>query len=255
MNDDVEFDPGAYGDPDTGERCRRRHRSPHGGYGRGTHPRRDGRGHGHGRGRGRRPGPGTAEGLFGPGGPFGPGGAFGPGGPFEAGFPGAGGPPFGPGAGHRRPRRRRRGDVRNGILLLLAEGPMNGYKLINGLAERSGNTWRPSSGAIYPALSQLEDEGLIEPAGDAGHKHYRLTDEGRAEAERLADQPAPWDDATEDAESRLGGTAELWKAFGDAALAVRAVVQTGDEAAAATATEELVALRKRLYGILAGPED
>ena len=56
------------------------------------------------------------------------------------------------------------------------------------------------------------------------------------------------------AASRLGGNAELWKAFGDAAMAVRAVVQTGDDAAAAAATEELVTLRKRLYGLLAdGP--
>ena len=63
-----------------------------------------------------------------------------------------------------------------------------------------------------------------------------------------------WEDATEEAASRLGGNAELWKAFGDAAMAVRAVVQTGDESASAAATEELIALRKRLYGLLAdGP--
>ncbi|WP_291082581.1 PadR family transcriptional regulator [Dietzia sp. UBA5065] len=148
-------------------------------------------------------------------------------------------------------RRRRRGDVRHGALLLLAEGPMNGYGILRELAERSGGTWRPSSGAVYPALSLLEDEGLIGPAEDAGPKHYQLTDAGRAELEHLADRPAPWDDATEEATSRLGGDAELWKAFGDAAMAVRAVVQTGDQAAGAAATEELVALRKRLYGLLA----
>jgi DNA-binding PadR family transcriptional regulator len=128
---------------------------------------------------------------------------------------------------------------------------MNGYGILRELAERSGGTWRPSSGAVYPALSLLEDEGLIGPAEDAGPKHYQLTDAGRAELEHLADRPAPWDDATEEATSRLGGDAELWKAFGDAAMAVRAVVQTGDQAAGAAATEELVALRKRLYGLLA----
>lgn len=132
---------------------------------------------------------------------------------------------------------------------------MNGYGIIRELAERSGGTWRPSSGAVYPALALLEDEQLIGPAEDAGPKHYQLTDAGRAEVDALADRPAPWEDATEEAASRLGGNAELWKAFGDAAMAVRAVVQTGDDAACAAATEELVALRRRLYGILAdGPD-
>ena len=131
---------------------------------------------------------------------------------------------------------------------------MNGYGIIRELAERSGGTWRPSSGAVYPALAMLEDEQLIGPAEDAGPKHYQLTDAGRAEVERLADRPAPWEDATEEAADRLGGNAELWKAFGDAAMAVRAVVQTDDDAAATAAAEELVALRKRLYGLLAdGP--
>lgn len=128
---------------------------------------------------------------------------------------------------------------------------MNGYGIIRELAERSGGTWRPSSGAVYPALALLEDEGLICPAEDAGPKHYQLTDAGRAEVEQLHDRPAPWEDATDEAASRLGGNAELWKAFGDAAMAVRAMVQTGDDTVAAAATEELVALRKRLYGLLA----
>ncbi len=132
---------------------------------------------------------------------------------------------------------------------------MNGYGIIRQLAERSGGTWRPSSGAVYPALALLEDEGLIGPAEDVGPKHYQLTDAGRAEVDELADRPAPWDDATEEAASRLGGNAELWKAFGDAAMAVRAVVQTGDETIGAAATDELVALRKRLYGLLADGTD
>lgn len=132
---------------------------------------------------------------------------------------------------------------------------MNGYGIIRELAERSGGTWRPSSGAVYPALSLLEDEGLIGPAEGAGPKYFQLTDAGREEVEQLEDRPAPWDDATEEATSSLGGNAELWKAFGDAATAVRAVVQTGDQAAGASATEELVALRKRLYGLLADSDD
>ena len=84
---------------------------------------------------------------------------------------GAGGPPFGPGYGPfgGGRGRRRRGDVRAGLLILLAEEPRNGYQLMQAIEERSGGRWRPSPGAVYPSLAQLEDEGLIQAieAGDA----------------------------------------------------------------------------------------
>ena len=57
--------------------------------------------------------------------------------------------------------RRGRGDVRAAILLLLEEEPRNGYGLMQQVEERSSGAWRPSPGSIYPALQQLEDEGLI----------------------------------------------------------------------------------------------
>jgi hypothetical protein len=62
-------------------------------------------------------------------------------------------PPRGPKAG--------RGDVRAAILALLREGPRNGYQIMSEIEERSGGAWRPSPGAVYPALQQLADEGLI----------------------------------------------------------------------------------------------
>ena len=51
--------------------------------------------------------------------------------------------------------------MRAAILLLIAEEPMHGYELIQQIVERSGGVWKPSPGSIYPALSQLEDEGLV----------------------------------------------------------------------------------------------
>ena len=70
------------------------------------------------------------------------------------------GPPWGGGAGWRAPKARR-GDVRAAILGVLAEHSMNGYQLIQEIAERSGGVWKPSPGSIYPTLQQLEDEGLV----------------------------------------------------------------------------------------------
>ena len=37
---------------------------------------------------------------------------------------------------------------------------MHGYQIITVLAERTEGGWRPSPGAVYPALSLLADEGL-----------------------------------------------------------------------------------------------
>jgi len=105
----------------------------------------------------------------------------------RGGFPGRmPGPPgfhgMGPWPGEPRMRgqRARRGDVRAAALALLAEQPMNGYQIIQEIGERSGGVWRPSPGSVYPALQQLEDEGLIRPeSGESGRRGYVLTDEGR----------------------------------------------------------------------------
>ena len=74
-----------------------------------------------------------------------------------------------PAPGGRAPRpafsrgpKAGRGDVRAAILALLQEGPRNGYQIMSEIEERSDGAWRPSPGAVYPALSQLADEGLIE---------------------------------------------------------------------------------------------
>ena len=97
-------------------------------------------------------------------GPMGPGGKFG-------GMPGG---PFGGGRG-----RRRRGDVRTALLLLLAEEPRNGYQLMQAIEELSGGRWRPSPGAVYPSLAQLEDEGLIRGVDRDGTKLFEVTDAGQ----------------------------------------------------------------------------
>ena len=87
------------------------------------------------------------------------------------------GPPMGPVFGrylYGRGPRARRGDVRAAILDLLAEGePWNGYQIIREIAERTHGVWRPSAGSVYPALQQLEDEGLISPEGEGRRRDGR----------------------------------------------------------------------------------
>lgn len=196
---------------------------------------RRGRGHRHGGPHGKMGGPGFGPGPggFGPG-PFGPG-PFGPGG-------------FGPGPfGGRRGGRARRGDVRNAALLLIAEQPRNGYQIIQELESRSGGRWKPSPGAIYPALAQLEDEGLIRLIASEAGKAYEITDAGRVEAE-TTQRPSPWE---QDDDAEAHPAAALAKAYGQAWSAVGTIAQSGNEELIAKATAEVEELRRRLYQLLA----
>src|SRR5436305_15247900 len=88
-----------------------------------------------------------------------------------------------PSFAERRGPKARRGDVRAAALVLLDEEPRNGYQLMQEIERRSDGAWRPSPGAVYPALQQLEDEGLVRTNERDGRKLYELTDTGRAHVE------------------------------------------------------------------------
>jgi DNA-binding PadR family transcriptional regulator len=165
------------------------------------------------------------------------------GGDFPFGEFGPGRPPFGGG------RKARRGDIRTAALLLLAEEPRNGYQIMQEVQERSEGVWRPSPGSVYPALAQLEDEGLIRCEESDGRKLFAITDEGRALlAQRESDAPAPWEQIS-------GGISEeAFKArhqIRDVALAFVQVMRTGSDAQTAKAREVLDRARRDLYRILA----
>jgi DNA-binding PadR family transcriptional regulator len=181
---------------------------------------------------------------------------FGPGfGPGRGGFPFGGFPGFPgfPGPGYRRGPRARRGDVRTAILALLAEEPRNGYQIIQELAERSGGVWRPSPGSVYPALQQLEDEGLVRLEEQDGRKLYRLTDAGREHvASRAGEHAAPWDTV---AGSVRDDMFELRDLFTQVAVAFWQVAHSGSAAQVAEAKRVLADSRRALYGILAEGDD
>jgi DNA-binding PadR family transcriptional regulator len=187
-----------------------------------------------------------------------PGGRWGPGGrggapwgwPGQAGFPpGFGG--FGGFGGHfgGRGPKAKRGNVRAAILALLAEEPHNGYQIIQAINERSGGAWKPSPGAVYPALSQLADEGLIRAEERDGRKTFELTDAGRA---YMADHPdevaAPWEEVTADLHDDVHG---LFRLAGQTGMAIVQVAQAGSPAQIAKAAEVLAETRRTLYRLLA----
>lgn len=173
----------------------------------------------------------------------GPGGRGGFGGFSFGDFGPRGGPPW------RGGRKARRGDIRTAALLLLAEEPRNGYQIMQEVEQRSDGLWRPSSGSVYPALQQLEDEGLIHSVELDGRKAFELTDAGRTYVEeRDPDRPAPWEQMGGDLGSRAS---ELAKVMRDISFAFVQVMRTGNEDQQAQAGKVLVAARRDLYHILA----
>ena len=73
------------------------------------------------------------------------------------------------------------GDLRLYLLSLLAEAPQHGYGIIQSLTDRTGGTYTPSAGTIYPRLAKLEEEGLVSKTVDGRTTIYAITDAGRAE--------------------------------------------------------------------------
>lgn len=165
------------------------------------------------------------------------------------GFPGAfGGPP--PWARGRS--KARRGDVRAALLALLAEEPRNGYQLIQQIEERSGGEWRPSPGAVYPALQQLTDEGLIEAEERDGRRTFRLSESGRAYVEAHPDElNAPWEAMTSDVRDDVR---DLFATAARTGSALMQIVHTGNEEQVAQAKQILSETRRKLYQLLADDE-
>jgi DNA-binding PadR family transcriptional regulator len=159
------------------------------------------------------------------------------------------GPWRGMGFGPGRRSRAKRGDVRAAALLLLAEEPRNGYQLMEEIERRSGGAWRPSPGSVYPALAQLEDEGLVRAEETAGRRAYRLTEDGKTYVEENRDAlGSPWDEAGEGVPDEL---VDLRTLIAHVGMATLQVGQSGDEKQIAEARKVLSEARKSLYRILA----
>ena len=164
---------------------------------------------------------------------------------------GSWGPPF-----HSRRRRRRwsgrarRGDVRAGILALLADQEMHGYQIIHELEARSGGLWRPSPGSVYPTLQLLEDEGLVASEERDGKRVYSLTDEGRAEAQAAQERSGrlPWEVLADDVDD---SALRLRESVFQVGAAAEQTVHAGSEDQMQRVIDVLAEARRRIYAVLA----
>lgn len=112
----------------------------------------------------------------------------------EGGFAG-----FGEGFGGERHRGGRGGSGRGGprgrvldsaelrlvLLKLIRDEPRHGYELIKAIEALSGGAYAPSPGMVYPTLTLVADQGLVDETPDGSRKRFTITDAG---SQLLADE-------------------------------------------------------------------
>ena len=94
----------------------------------------------------------------------------GPGG-FDGGFDG------GPRGGRRRVFDG--AELRLVLLKLVEDQPRHGYELIKAIEALSGGVYAPSPGMVYPTLTLIADEGLVDEVPEGARKRFAITDAGR----------------------------------------------------------------------------
>jgi DNA-binding PadR family transcriptional regulator len=120
------------------------------------------------------------------------------------------------------------------------------------IEERSGGAWRPSPGAVYPALQQLADEGLVEAEESGGRRTFSLTEAGRRHIEENPETArAAWESMATDSAEEMPGL------FAQAAQLAGSIVQmahVGSPGQIRAAEALLEQTRRQMYQILASGE-
>jgi DNA-binding PadR family transcriptional regulator len=86
------------------------------------------------------------------------------------------------------PPRAERGEVRYLVLDAIEQQPRHGYEIMQAIGERSGGTYRPSPGVIYPTLQLLEELGHARVEDQDGRKVYAITAKGKSDLEAHRDE-------------------------------------------------------------------
>jgi DNA-binding PadR family transcriptional regulator len=97
-----------------------------------------------------------------------------------------------------RPQRAERGGVRYLVLAAIADTPRHGYEIMAVIEERSGGSYRPSPGVIYPTLQLLEELGHVRVSDRDDKKVYAITAAGTRELEEHRDEVTSFYEQSED---------------------------------------------------------
>ena len=83
------------------------------------------------------------------------------------------------------------------VLLALAEiEPRKAYEFLSELKRLFGPGYRPSPGGVYPALTALREEGLVDAEMEGRANRYYLTSVGREALDKRRDQLAALEERT-----------------------------------------------------------
>ena len=75
---------------------------------------------------------------------------------------------------------RKRGLANLILTLLDSKGEMTGAQIMREIEKVTQGIWRPSPGAVYPALDKMESEGLITVSKvERSQRYYAITEKGR----------------------------------------------------------------------------
>jgi PadR family transcriptional regulator PadR len=104
----------------------------------------------------------------------------------------------------------RKGSTETLILTLLSEEPMYGYQIARELEARSEGYFEMKEGLLYPALHQMEADGLVRSEWRPGRgarrrKYYHITEKGHRV---LAASVAEWQTFTAQLLGLIGGDVE-----------------------------------------------
>jgi len=122
----------------------------------------------------------------------------------------------------------RRGELKEAVVLVLDSlGEAHGYAIMAELKDRVGGGWKPSPGAIYPALLALLETGHVRAADREGTRIYTLTREGRrvAATQRSSSRWASLTARAEEGEDRVS-VGSLLDAFAEASTVRRRLART-----------------------------
>jgi DNA-binding PadR family transcriptional regulator len=128
---------------------------------------------------------------------------------------------------------------------------MHGYELIAELDERSGGRWRPSPGAIYPALGRMEAAGLVSAQDADGKRVFTISDAGRRHLaeHRSVSGESPWE------RSAVPRGGDLRRSVAELVGPARQIGRFGSESQVTQAVAVLADATRRLYRILADTPD
>ena len=106
-------------------------------------------------------------------------------------------------------------------------GEAHGYAIMAELKDRVGGGWKPSPGAIYPALLALVGTGHVRAKNNDGTRLYSLTKDGRrvAATQRSSSRWASLTARAEEGEDRVS-VGSLLDTFAEASAVRRRLAHT-----------------------------